>query len=63
MSQKDLTPKNCHREHPVMYYLDAPDCGVDGEDLELLDDDGGDAARAVRRLSVDRLYHSAVRCP
>ena len=44
-------------------YLDALDRRVDREDLELLDDDGGDAARAVRRLSVDRLYHSPVRRP
>ena len=44
-------------------YLDALDGRVDGEDLELLDDDGGDAAGAVRRLGVDRLYHSPVRRP
>ena len=45
------------------HYLDALDRRVDGEDLELLDDDGGDAAGAVRRLGVDRLYHSPVRRP
>ena len=56
---KRIWPLNAFQD-TVKHYLDALDCCVDGEDLELLDDDRGDAARAVRRLSVDRLYHAAV---
>ena len=41
-------------------HLDALDGGVDGEDLELLDDDGRDADGAVRGLRVYRLYHPPV---